>query len=132
MDIFKTLTADGNFNTIVKLIKAADFEKTLSSQGPYTVFFPSDGAFEEISTEKILALLSSPQQKLKDLLFYHVVEGKHTAAELAKEKSIKTLARYLLDITFDHGLKVDGVRVVEQDIVCDNGILHIVNGLMAP
>ena len=132
MDILEKIIADGNFNTLVKLIKASGIEKKLRGQGPYTLFAPQDAAFEEISSEKIVTLLSGPQKKLEDILGYHSVEGKYMAADLVKIKNIKTLAGYSLEIDTSHGLHVDGVKVIAQDIIVDNGVLHIVNGLMAP
>jgi uncharacterized surface protein with fasciclin (FAS1) repeats len=102
------------------------------AEGPFTLFAPQDAAFEEISSEKIVALLTGPQKKLEDIIGYHTVEGKYMESDLIKSKNLKTLAGYSLVIDTSHGLHVDGVKVIEQDIIADNGVLHIVNGLMAP
>jgi uncharacterized surface protein with fasciclin (FAS1) repeats len=132
MNIIETAIADGNFNTLIKLVKASGLEKTLSAEGPFTLFAPNDAALEDISSEKMIALITGPQKKIEEIILYHLLEGKYMASDLAKIKSIKTLAGYSLDIDASSGLKVDGVIVIDKDIICDNGVCHIVNGLMAP
>lgn len=132
MNIMETVKTVGSFNTLIKLINAAGLEDTLANQGPYTFFVPDDTVFEEISSEKLITLLNGPQKKVEEIILYHMLEGKFTASDLGKVKNIKTLAGYSLDIGASGGLKVDGVKIIEKDILCDNGVLHVVSGLMAP
>ncbi len=80
-DIVDTAMASGMFNTLVEAVKAAGLVDTLKSPGPFTVFAPTDEAFAKIPKADLDMLLKDPV-KLKEVLTFHVVEGKLMASDL--------------------------------------------------
>src|SRR5689334_19807819 len=89
-NIIETATNNGSFNTLVAAIQAAGLVDTLNSDGPFTVFAPTDEAFNQLPAGTVDALLQDIP-KLKKILTYHVVSGKVLAADVAKLKTAKTV-----------------------------------------
>lgn len=131
-DIVDTAVAAGKFNTLVAAVKAAGLVETLKGKGPFTVFAPSDEAFAKLPKEAVEALLKD-KEKLTKVLTYHVVSGKVLAADVVKLKSAKTVQGG--EVTIDAsagGVKVDGANVVKTDILCANGVIHVIDAVIMP
>src|SRR5512143_3658831 len=92
MNIVQTAVSAGQFTTLVKLVKAAGLAGTLSGKGPFTVFAPTDAAFAKVPKKTLNALMKNKAQ-LRQVLLYHVVTGKVTAAKVTKLSSAQTLAK---------------------------------------
>ncbi|OPY30096.1 MAG: Fasciclin domain protein [Methanocella sp. PtaU1.Bin125] len=132
-NIVQTATDAGQFNTLVTAVKAAGLSDTLSTGGPYTVFAPNDAAFDKLPAGTVQSLVKD-KPKLTGILKYHVVQGKYTAADLAKMKDIKTLDGKTLTIKKqpDGSLMINGAKVVKPDIQTKNGVIHAIDTVMMP
>jgi uncharacterized surface protein with fasciclin (FAS1) repeats len=131
-DLVDTAKGAGQFKTLVAAIKAAGLVETLKGDGPFTVFAPTDEAFAKVPKDKLEALLKD-KKALTAVLTYHVVAGKVMAADVVKMDSAKTAEGKSLKITTEDGkVKVDGARVVKTDIVCKNGVIHVIDAVLMP
>lgn len=132
-DIVDTAVAAGAFKTLVAAVQAADLVDTLKGTGPFTVFAPTDEAFGKLPATAIADLLKPENKaKLQAVLTYHVVAGKVLAADVLKLKSAKSVQGQDLAIDTSAGVKVAGATVVQTDIVCTNGVIHVVDSVMLP
>ncbi len=131
-DIVATATEAGSFKTLAAALGAADLVKTLQGPGPFTVFAPTDEAFAKLPAGTVDALLKDVP-KLKGILTYHVVAGDVRAAQVVKMTGAKTLQGQELRISLADGkVKVDEAMVVKTDIVCSNGVIHVIDAVMLP
>jgi uncharacterized surface protein with fasciclin (FAS1) repeats len=131
-DIVDTAVAAGKFNTLVTAVKAAGLVETLKGKGPFTVFAPTDEAFAKIPKENLEALLKDMDQ-LTAVLTYHVVPGKVLAADVVKLDSAKTAQGSEVTISASAGgVKVNGANVVKTDILCSNGVIHVIDAVILP
>ncbi len=128
--------ADGRFTTLVAAVQAADLVDTLSSEGPFTVFAPTDDAFAALPAGTVEALLADIPA-LTDILLYHVVAGNVMAADvvgLDGQSAETALAGKFIDIKVD-GDKVilnDNVNVIITDIEASNGVIHVIDAVLLP
>ncbi|MDX1946950.1 MAG: fasciclin domain-containing protein [Pirellulaceae bacterium] len=131
-DIVDTAVAAGQFNTLVTAVKEAGLVETLKGKGPFTVFAPTDEAFAKVPKETLAALLKD-REKLAAVLTYHVVPGKVLAADVVKLKSAKTVQGQEATITASAGgVKVDEANVIKTDILCANGVIHVIDAVILP
>src|SRR6056297_254578 len=131
-DIVDTAIAAGNFDTLVTAVQAAGLVDTLKSEGPFTVFAPTDEAFAAIPAADLEALLAD-QEKLTAVLTYHVIAGKVMAADVVGLDSATTVQGSDVDIeVVDGGVKVDGANVVTTDIETSNGVIHVIDAVILP
>lgn len=131
-DIVDTAVAAGNFTTLVAAVKAAGLVDTLKGPGPFTVFAPTDEAFAKLPPGTVDSLLKDPE-KLKDILTYHVVSGSVMAADVMKMKTAKTVEGGSVRIRAKGGkVMIDNATVVKADIVCDNGVIHVIDTVIMP
>jgi uncharacterized surface protein with fasciclin (FAS1) repeats len=139
-NIIDTAEADGRFTTFVAAVKAAGLNDTLSgtdaldTPSMFTVFAPTDDAFNKLSAGSMDTLLKDPQEALLQILLYHVVQGKVMSADLKKLTSVETLQGGPLPISVsnDAVTTVDGANVIITDIECSNGVIHVVDTVMLP
>jgi len=132
-DIVDTAVAAGAFKTLVAAVQAAGLVETLKGAGPFTVFAPTDDAFGKLPEDVVAGLLKPENQaKLKSVLTYHVVSGKVLASDVVKLKSAKSLQGRELTINTNDGVKIDGANVVQTDIACSNGVIHIIDTVVQP
>jgi uncharacterized surface protein with fasciclin (FAS1) repeats len=131
-DIVDTAVSAGNFTTLVAAVKAAGLVDTLKGAGPFTVFAPTDEAFAKLPPGTVDALLKDPE-KLKTILLYHVVSGKVMAAQVMKMKSAKTVEGSPVKIHVSgDSVMVNNAKVIKADIVCDNGVIHVIDTVLMP
>ena len=133
-DIVDTAVAAGSFNPLVAAVQAADLEATLRSNGPFTVFAPTDEAFAKLPPETLENLLK-PENKsqLQAILTYHVVPGKVMASDAAMLSSAKTVNGQSFRITESgNGLMVDEAMVIKADIPASNGVIHVIDQVILP
>ena len=132
-DIVDTAVAAGAFKTLVAAVQAAGLVDTLKGVGPFTVFAPTDEAFSKLPPSAVADLLKPENKaKLQGVLTYHVVAGKVLSADVIKLKSAKSVQGQDLAIDTTAGVKVAGANVVKTDIVCSNGVIHIIDTVMLP
>lgn len=130
-NIVETAVDNGNFKTLVAAVKQAELVDTLSGAGPFTVFAPTDEAFAKLPAGTIEALLKD-KAKLTSILTYHVVAGKHMAADVSKQHALKTVQGQELTIKNGSGVTVDNAKVVMADIITDNGVIHVIDAVVLP
>lgn len=126
----------GMFNTLVAAVKAAGLAETLMSAGPFTVFAPTDEAFAKLPEGTVESLLADPA-KLAEILKYHVVSGKVLSTDLASMHNdgdmIPTVAG--VDVMFhkdEAGLRMQKANIIKADIEADNGVVHVIDGVLMP
>lgn len=133
-DIIDTAQSAGMFSTLVKAISAAELTATLKSDGPFTVFAPTDAAFAKLPAGTVANLLK-PENKaeLQALLTYHVVSGKVMVADAQKLTSAKTVNGNSFRIRqSDKGLMIDDAMVTKADIKTSNGVIHVIDSVIMP
>jgi uncharacterized surface protein with fasciclin (FAS1) repeats len=131
-DIVDTAVGAGRFKTLVTAVKAADLVDTLKGKGPFTVFAPTDEAFAKIPQEKLEALLKD-KKALTAVLTYHVVPGKVMADAVVKLDSAKTVQGQSVNIVAKDGkFAINGAKVLNTDIVCGNGVIHVIDAVILP
>jgi len=127
--------ADGRFNTLVAAVTAADLVETLSGDGPFTVFAPTDDAFAALPEGTVESLLlPENKQKLTDILLYHVVSGNVMASDVVGLSSAPTVLGKDITIKVEDG-KVflnDTVQVIITDIEASNGVIHVIDAVLLP
>ncbi len=133
-DIVDTAVAAGSFDTLVAAVQAAELVDTLKSDGPFTVFAPTDEAFAKLPKSTLQALLRPENRSvLTEILTYHVVAGRVTASEAASLGSAKTVAKERVRVRIEDGaLRINDSRVVANDIETTNGIIHVIDAVLLP
>jgi uncharacterized surface protein with fasciclin (FAS1) repeats len=129
-DIVDTAVAAGKFNTLAAALQAAGLVDTLKGPGPFTVFAPTDEAFAKIPKADLDALLKD-KAKLSAVLTYHVVSGKVMAKDV-KAGKVKSVQGSDLTLGTMGGVTVDAAKVVQADIVADNGVIHVIDSVVLP
>jgi uncharacterized surface protein with fasciclin (FAS1) repeats len=132
-DIVATAIGAGQFKTLVAAVTAAGLVETLQSPGPFTVFAPTDEAFAKLPAGTVESLLEPENKaKLVAVLTYHVVAGKVMAADVVTLTEAGTVQGQKVKIDTKDGVKVDHANVVATDIVCDNGVIHVIDAVILP
>ena len=133
-DIVETAVNSGQFKTLVAAVKAADLVKTLKGKGPFTVFAPTDNAFTQLPAGMVESLIK-PKNKaqLNSILTYHVATDQVSAKELFTLTTVDTVNGQRLGISRENGqLTIAGARVINTNIQCDNGVIHVIDSVMMP
>jgi len=134
--ILDTLTSDGRFKVLTSTLEAAGLVDSLEGEGPFTLFAPTDNAFEKL-TEKTLNELLKPENKdkLTSILTYHISPGKILSSDLIKlnGKKIKMANDKNAKIEVkDNEIFIDGAKVIVKDIMAENGVIHVIDTVMIP
>jgi uncharacterized surface protein with fasciclin (FAS1) repeats len=135
-----------NFSTLVTALKAADLVAALQSEGPFTVFAPTNSAFSKIDS-KVLSSLLEPASKgaLANILTYHVVSGQLNAADVVKALNdgggkvvVKALNNQSLTVMQKDGkiwlMDSNGTysEIVATDVMGSNGVIHVIDTVVMP
>lgn len=125
---------DGRFTTLVAAVQAAGLAETLSGEGQFTVFAPTDEAFAALPEGTVESLLEEPEGALRDILLYHVAEGAVPAETVVTLDSATTLQGEPVAIEVMDGEVVlnDNARVIITDIEASNGIIHVIDAVILP
>jgi len=132
-DIVDVAIGAGTFNTLVAAVGAAGLVDTLQSEGPFTVFAPTDEAFAALPAGTVENLLK-PENKdqLIAVLTYHVISGKVMSTDLQDDMMAATVQGSSVTIDLDNGVMVDGANVVAADIEATNGVIHVIDAVILP
>jgi uncharacterized surface protein with fasciclin (FAS1) repeats len=131
-DIVETAKAAGSFNTLAQAIEAAGLTETLKGEGPFTVFAPTDEAFDKLPQGTLESLLQD-KEKLATILKYHVVPGEVSSSRVMTISEAETVAEKSLPITKADGkLMVGNATVTKADIPASNGIIHVIDTVLLP
>jgi len=129
--IIDTLTAAGNFKTLLTALKTASFMDTLRTPGPYTLFAPTDEVFERLTPGQLKALLKDIR-RLKTIVTYHVVSGTLATKDVKAGELRSVEGSYLTADIQDGQLSMNGAKVVQGNIVASNGLIHAIDALLVP
>lgn len=130
-NLVDTATNAGNFRTLMTVVEAAGLLDILSSPGPFTVFAPTDEAFAKIPTQTIAAWMDDIP-KLKRIVTYHVVPGDVRSDDLVQIDEAPTVEGSVLAIDHADGVCVNDAKVLQQDILTDNGVIHVIDSVLMP
>lgn len=131
-DIVGVASSNSEFSTLVTAVQAANIGGILSGEGPYTVFAPTDAAFNALPAGTLDALLMPENRDLLvQLLYNHVAYGDVTSDELVSG-SLATFDGNVAVNVMPEGVMVDGANVVMPDVVATNGVVHAVDQVLLP
>ncbi len=135
-DIVDIAVEDGRFTTLVAAVQAAGLVDTLKSEGPFTVFAPTDDAFAALPAGTVEGLLADIPA-LTNILLYHVVPGKVMAADvvgLDGQSAGTALEGQSIDIKLDMSNVYlnENVKVIITDIETSNGVIHVIDAVLLP
>ena len=133
-DIVDIAAGAEDFTTLVAAVKAAGLVDTLKGDGPFTVFAPTNDAFAKLPKGTVESLLKPEnKKKLVAVLTYHVVPGKVLAGDVVKLSKAKTVQGSEVKVSVDGGkVKIDDAEVIKTDILCKNGVIHIIDSVILP
>jgi len=129
--VFDIIANSDVHNTLETAIVAAGLDGILSSEGPFTVFAPTDDAFGLIPADVIETLLADPTGLLTQILLNHVVEGTTLSTDLSDGMMIETLqgGEVMVSIT-DGVVMIGNATVIVADITADNGVVHVIDAVI--
>ena len=129
MDIVETAAASDDFDTLVTAVQTAGLEETLSGEGPFTVFAPTDEAFDALP-EGTLDDLLADEEALTNVLLYHVADGELDVAEM---ESVETLQgeELTVDPTSDP-ITIGDANIIGERIVTSNGFIYPIDAVLLP
>jgi uncharacterized surface protein with fasciclin (FAS1) repeats len=128
--ILDTARSDPRLNEFVRWVEAAGMAEALRERGPFTVFAPIDPAFGDLPED-----LTGKRERLADVLAWHIVVGALPSGKVAtmRNPAVRTLRGAEIVVGHVDGvMQVNTARVVEPDIACTNGILHIIDSVLMP
>ncbi len=133
--IVDVAAANEDFETLVAAVTAADLVETLAGEGPYTVFAPTDDAFDALP-EGLLTALLEPENKdtLTAILRYHVVSGEVTSDQVSAGE-VPTVQGESITVSVTSDDKVllnDSAEVIAKDVDADNGVIHVIDAVIVP
>ncbi|MEL6289149.1 MAG: fasciclin domain-containing protein [Pseudomonadota bacterium] len=133
-DIVDTVLAKPEFSTLAKMVKQAGLVETLKSEGPFTVFAPTNEAFKAWPQKEVDLFLKAGKEKhLVRLLKTHVVPGAVTSSDLAgKTVDAKTAEGTTIKVDGTDGVKIGNSKVTQADIKVDNGVIHVIDAPLKP
>ncbi len=162
-NILETVRSEHQYYKFVKGVESlAGLADTLSGPGPFTIFVPSDAAFDRLTSEQQATLIADPE-KLARVLKYHIVPGYYTTDELLDRLFLKTLgwerlrvwsdismvplgavetdipkdalsyiARNTVTTEVRESITINGAHVIRGNIIADNGIMHVIDRVLIP
>lgn len=134
-DIVETAVEAGQFTILAKALAAAGLVDALKSKGKFTVFAPTDEAFNKLPAGTLENLLKHEnKEKLKAILLYHVVNTNLSAKKVGKldGRKLVTLQGGLLEINAKSGVKINNSNVVKADVEAMNGTIHVIDTVLIP
>lgn len=135
-DIVEVAIQAGNFKKLVAAVQAAGLTDTLKGPGPFTVFAPTDEAFDKLPKGTLESLMKDPN-RLKQILLYHVVPGRTMVEQISGVKNIKTAEGEQVKVDaarwhLHRHIKVDHANIIKADIPADNGVCHAIDEVLMP
>ena len=133
-DIVDNAAGSADHTTLVAAVKAAGLVETLKGAGPFTVFAPTNEAFNKLPAGTVDGLLK-PEKKadLTAVLTYHVVAGSMKAADLKDGQKLKTVQGGELMVSVKEGkVMINGANVTIADVISSNGVTHVIDAVLLP
>jgi len=131
-DIVEVAAAAGMFTTLLAAAEAAGLVDVLKSEGPFTVFAPTDEAFAALPEGTVASLLANPEA-LRAILLYHVVPGKVMAAQVVGLTEATTAQGATVAIsTYGETVRINDATVIAADVEASNGVIHVIDTVILP
>lgn len=132
-NIVEVAQSNSELSTLVSAIVAAELDTYLAGPGPFTVFAPSNAAFEKLDSQTLNQIIGDPVL-LTALLQYHVVNGKVYSKDLSTGSVNTSLAGQPIDVVVSGGMvTINGsAKVIEADVKASNGVIHIIDEVLLP
>ena len=133
-NIVEIAASNDQFSTLVAAVTAAGLADTLSGPGPFTVFAPTNAAFEALPAGTVDSLLlPENRDQLVAVLTYHVVPGAVTSDQLVGQRiDVATVQGGTVHIDGTHGVRVNQSNVTTADIIASNGVIHVIDRVLLP
>jgi uncharacterized surface protein with fasciclin (FAS1) repeats len=132
-NIVAVAKATPELSTLVEAVSAAGLVKTLEGPGPFTVFAPTNQAFEGLGSTLNTLLKPANKEELAGILTYHVVPGELKAADLSNGQKLKTVQGDQLTVKVADGeVTVNGAKVAMPDVAASNGVVHVIDEVLVP
>lgn len=133
-DIVDTAVGNEAFKTLVAAVTTAELVDVLKSEGPFTVFAPTNEAFAKLPEGTVESLLQPEnREKLVAILKYHVVSGKVMAGDVVKIESAETVQGQSIAIKVEEGtVMINDAKVIKADVECSNGVIHVIDTVILP
>ncbi len=132
-NIVEIASGNKDFTTLVAAVVAAGLAETLSGEGPFTVFAPTNEAFAKLPAGTVEELIKPEnKEKLAAILTYHVVAGKALSSDLSDGQLIKTVNGQQVTVSVGDNVKVDGAVVTTADLEASNGVIHVIDSVIMP
>ncbi len=133
-NIVENAAGSADHTTLVTAVKAAGLAETLSGAGPFTVFAPTNAAFDKLPKGTVETLVKPESKaKLTGILTYHVVAGAFKAADLKDGQKLKTVQGEELTVSVKDGkVMINGAMVSIADVVSSNGVTHVIDAVLMP
>jgi uncharacterized surface protein with fasciclin (FAS1) repeats len=131
---YAIIADDPQFSVLNAALKASKLDAALNGNGPFTILAPNDDAFKSLPNGTVETLLKDPQGQLKQILLDHVIDNKTLlAVDVTKLSEAKTMQGAVVKInTTADGVTIGGAKVTKTDIVCSNGVIHVINRVIIP
>lgn len=130
--IVEVASGNESFNTLTQALQAAGLADKLSQPGPYTVFAPTDEAFNQLPDGALEYLLQPENQEvLQQVLSYHVIPQQVTADEITSGEVVTLGGGLAVDVMEDR-IVVNNASVINPNIQASNGVIHAVNRVLLP
>ncbi len=134
LDIIDNAVDASNVTTLVAAVKAAGLVDTLKGPGPFTVFAPTNDAFEKLPAGTVETVLKPENKaKLTSILTYHVVAGKFMAGDLKNGMMLKSVQGENLKVTMKDGnIMINNAKVITTDVISSNGVTFVIDTVLMP
>jgi uncharacterized surface protein with fasciclin (FAS1) repeats len=130
-NIVETAIKAGSFKTLIIALREAGLYDILSSEGPYTIFAPTDEAFSKLP-DGIIEKIMKDKEKLTDILTYHVIANRVFSKDVNNLQKAETINGKQVKIKSGNSVKIDNARIIKSDIKCTNGVIHIIDEVLQP
>ena len=124
---------DPQFSVLNAALKASKLDAALNGNGSFTILAPNDAAFAKLPNGTVESLLKAPEGQLKQILLNHVIDKTLKSAEVVKVGEAKTMQGTVLKVNYTgDAVTIGGAKVTKTDIVCSNGVIHVVDRVILP
>jgi uncharacterized surface protein with fasciclin (FAS1) repeats len=132
-NIAENILTDSAHTTLARALSSTELIETLKKPGPFTVFTPTNEAFNKLPEGVLESLMNKRKNDFINILSYHIVAGAIRAIDLKDGAKLKTLAGEELTVSVRNDkLRINGTNVIETDIESSNGMIHVIDGILFP
>lgn len=130
--VVEIAVSNPDFSTLVEAVTKADLAGALSAEGPFTVFAPTNEAFDKLFKQLgVKGIEDLSAEQLTPILTYHVVSGKVMSSDLS-DTSVTTLNGKKIKVDLSNGVHINDSEVIKADISGKNGVIHVINKVLIP